>query len=127
VLILVVDDHADCAELLRAALQRDGHTVLIAESCEAAIRLASSNEVDLLVADLRLADGTGRNLLQELRRVHSDLPAVAVSGLAYPADKERSKDAGFCEHLAKPVNLQELRKVIERCSDGMAAGVRGNG
>lgn len=112
--ILVVDDHPDSLELLEAALQRDGHEVLRAESCQEALQHAASHELDLLITDLRLDDGSGWDLLAALQTSHPALPAIAISGLAFPTDVAKSQAAGFCEHLAKPVSLEQIRQAVNR-------------
>jgi CheY-like chemotaxis protein len=113
--VLVVDDHDDTAALLQRVLTRRGHRVLIADGFTSALAVAQGIGFDLLVTDLQLSDGDGWTLFAKLRERHPDLVGVAVSGHAFPADVERSRAAGFCAHLNKPIDLQELFNTVETC------------
>lgn len=113
--VLVVEDHPDSAELLLEVLQQEGHLVTVVAGVSEALATARGCKFDLLISDLRLQDGTGWDLLDTLKKDCPGLAAIAISGLAYPSDFARSQEAGFCEHLSKPVDLRELRAVIKRC------------
>ena len=67
---------------------------------------------DLLLSDLGLPDGSGVDLMRELRERGSTLPGIALSGYGQEEDVRRSKEAGFAEHLTKPVDLQRLATAI---------------
>lgn len=112
--ILLVEDHEDTREVMRQLLQRRGHVVLVARSVATALAVVDDGEqVDLLISDLGLPDGSGLDLMKSIR---SRLPlrAIALSGYGMEEDHRRSREAGFQEHLVKPVNFPDLLRAIDR-------------
>jgi CheY-like chemotaxis protein len=77
-----------------------------------AIKAAENNQFDLLISDVALPDGTGLELMTELR-AKFNFPGIAISGFGMNDDVEKSLRAGFSEHLVKPVNLENLEAAIE--------------
>ena len=74
---------------------------------------AVRNKFDLLISDIALPDGTGIDLIMQLRAIPKT-PAIAISGFGNNGDIERSLQAGFSEHLIKPIRLDKLEAAIER-------------
>jgi two-component system CheB/CheR fusion protein len=110
--ILLVEDHADTARIMRRLLSADGHTVESAGGVAAALKLAAAHEFDLLLSDLGLPDGTGADLMRTLRQQGSTLPGIVLSGYSQDEDVSQSRAAGFADHLVKPVSLQLLNDAI---------------
>jgi signal transduction histidine kinase len=110
--ILLVEDHADTARIMRRLLATDGHAVQWAADVASGFDLAASHDFDLLLSDLGLPDGTGVDLMRSLRQAGSTLPGIALSGYGQDQDLARSRAAGFSTHLVKPVNPGELRAAI---------------
>lgn len=108
-----MEDHHDSAELLSSLLELRGHEVAIAESVKDALRLASEKPFDLVVSDVGLPDATGYDLMRELR-ARMEIRGIAISGWGRPEDIAKSHEAGFSEHLTKPVALQKLEQAIGR-------------
>ncbi|MGZ5005965.1 MAG: response regulator, partial [Chthoniobacterales bacterium] len=100
--VIVVEDHADTAEGLRKFLTSIGYHVYIAPDVASARALAKAVEYDILLSDLRLPDGTGWELMQELS-ANRHLPAIAMSGFNSEEDVKRSMQVGFLYHIAKPL------------------------
>jgi CheY-like chemotaxis protein len=71
--------------------------------------------IDLLISDLSLPDGSGLDLIRELR-AHRPIQAIALSGHGTDADLAKSKAAGFARHLTKPVELGQLLLAIQELS-----------
>lgn len=113
--VLLVDDHAETAEALGLLLMRRGFEVTTASSIATALAAAEAAPIDVLVADIILPDGSGNDLLRQLRAVN-EVPAIALSGLDGASDIRQSREAGFDEHLAKPVTIEELVGALERVS-----------
>lgn len=111
--VLLVDDHADTADLLRMLLVRRGFQVTTARSVASALAAAESAPVDVLVSDIGLADGSGCDLLRQLRAI-SPVPAIALSGRDREADVQSARDAGFDEYLGKPVGIIQLVEALRR-------------
>ncbi|MCX6968169.1 MAG: PAS domain S-box protein [Verrucomicrobia bacterium] len=111
--ILLVEDHEDTLRILARLLRKWGYGVTTANSVRTALERASEQHFDLLVSDLGLPDGSGMDTMQVLReRYH--LPAIALSGYGTDEDIRASLDAGFSEHLTKPVSFQTLRTSVQR-------------
>ena len=111
--MLLVEDHADTARILSRQLSKAGVTVLQASDVNSAIRLAEREPLDLLVSDLGLPDGTGYDIMRCMHSVHG-IPGIAMSGYGMEEDMRRSREAGFAEHLVKPIDLRELIAAIRR-------------
>jgi two-component system CheB/CheR fusion protein len=114
--ILVVEDHRDTVVAMSRLLTYFGHRVQVAESLASALKLASENDFDLIISDIGLPDGTGLDLLSQLPH-NRKAPAIALSGFGMDEDIQRSRDAGFEEHLTKPIDVVRLQAAINRvCS-----------
>jgi CheY-like chemotaxis protein len=107
--ILLVEDHASTASTLARLLRKLGHDVSVAGGVAAGLAVARAERFDLLISDIGLPDGTGLDLVRQLRATHPDLPAIALSGYGTEADVRRSLAAGFTQHLTKPINLEQLK------------------
>jgi signal transduction histidine kinase len=111
--ILLVDDHKDTCAALEKLLVRRGHLVAAAHNLRSAMEAAGRNKFDLLISDIALPDGTGMDLMMQLRAI-SNTPGIAISGFGNNGDIDRSLQAGFSEHLIKPIRLDDLEAAIER-------------
>jgi CheY-like chemotaxis protein len=109
--ILVVDDHADTLRSMTLLLRRLGYDVLPADNMSDALRIADEQPFDILLSDIGLPDGSGLELLRRIRETR-EVPALALSGFGMDEDIERSRDAGFSEHLTKPVSIDRLQAAI---------------
>jgi CheY-like chemotaxis protein len=120
--ILLVEDHIDTATMMRRLLVRRGYEVTLATTVADALAAARSATFDLLLADLGLPDGSGLDLMRELAQT-TKLTGIALSGYGMPDDARRSLEAGFVEHIAKPVSVERLWTVIDRVLGACAAPV----
>ena len=109
--LLIVEDHADTALLLKRLLEGSGFAVETAGSVAEALKAADSAHFDVLVSDLGLPDGTGCELMRQMRDRHP-LKGIAMSGYGMEEDLRRSREAGFSEHLVKPVDISSLERAI---------------
>jgi CheY-like chemotaxis protein len=109
--ILVVEDHSDTLEALSRLLDHFGHEISSADDAQSAREMINSKEFDVILCDIALPDGNGYDVIAEAKRKRP-LKAVALTGFAARDDIERSKEAGFDFHLAKPVDFHELRSVL---------------
>ncbi len=117
--ILLVDDHQDTCAALEKLLVRRGYLVAATHNMRSAMEAAVRNKFDLLISDVALPDGTGMELMMQLRAI-SNIPGIAISGFGNNGDIERSLQAGFSEHLIKPVRLDTLQAAIEQALQGAA-------
>jgi signal transduction histidine kinase len=115
--ILLVDDHQDTCAALEKLLVRRGHLVAATHNVRSAMEAAVRNKFDVLISDIALPDGSGMDLMMQLRAI-SNVPGIAISGFGNNSDIERSLQAGFSEHLIKPIKLEKLEAAIERAIAG---------
>ena len=111
--LLLVEDHADTARILIRQLERAGITAVQATGVDNAIMLAARGPFDLMVSDLGLPDGSGYDIMRHVSSVYG-MPGIAMSGYGMEEDMRRSREAGFSEHLVKPIDLRELLAAIRR-------------
>ena len=122
--VLVADDNRDAALSLGALLEMSGHEVLIAHDGEEALRTARQARPDAMILDIGMPSLTGDQVAGAVRgepwgeRVF----LVAVTGWGEPEDKQRAAAAGFDHHLTKPVDVDEMEKLLDdyaaRCKSG---------
>jgi signal transduction histidine kinase/ActR/RegA family two-component response regulator len=111
--ILLVDDHPDTCAALERLLTLRGHSVVAANSMRSALEIAAGASFDLLISDVGLPDGNGMDLLRYLR-TERPIRGIAISGFGMDTDISKSLEAGFSEHLVKPVKLEKLEAAIAR-------------
>jgi signal transduction histidine kinase/CheY-like chemotaxis protein len=115
--VLVVDDDPDTLELLESTLKMAGAKPLPASSvAEALLVIADGHVVDAIVSDIAMPGQDGYTLIALLKdRMGASLPAATLALTAYAgaADRKRALEAGFREHLAKPVNPNLLLQTLE--------------
>jgi signal transduction histidine kinase/CheY-like chemotaxis protein len=112
--ILLVDDHPDTCAALERLLKLRGHHVTAAHDMRSALERAGDvGSFDLLISDVGLPDGNGMDLLRVLR-TRRPIRGIAISGFGMDADIGKSLEAGFSEHLVKPVKLEKLEAAIAR-------------
>ncbi len=112
--VLVVDDNQDAAMLLAEVLEFEGHTVVVAHDGPTALVARKTFVPDVAVLDIGLPGMDGYELAQLLRsRYPADpLRIIALSGYGAARDRARAKEAGFDEHLVKPVDIQRLSRLL---------------
>jgi len=111
--ILLVEDHADTAAALTRFFERMGYAMTRADSMSSALLAAERQTFDLVLSDLGLPDASGCDLMRKLREV-GITKGIAMSGFGMDEDVRRSRDAGFSEHLVKPVDLSSIQAAIQR-------------
>jgi PAS domain S-box-containing protein len=112
--ILVVDDNVDAARTLDALLRSLGHETLIAYGGAEALRAAAEFCPDLVLLDIGMPEIDGYEVARQLRKLDTVPPfrIVALTGWGLEADRMKSRQAGFDDHLVKPVNADELAAVL---------------
>jgi PAS domain S-box-containing protein len=111
--VLVVEDHPDSARIIARVLQSAGYSVKTAHTAAAALDLAAQEVFDIVVSDIGLPDGTGYELMQQLR-ARREVKGIAMSGYGMDEDLRRSREAGFSEHLVKPILAEQIEQAIGR-------------
>jgi DNA-binding response OmpR family regulator len=112
--ILHVDDDPDIRLLMSASLREFGYIVVTAGTVAEALQLAKEYKFDLFILDVRLPDGTGIELCQELRQLQ---PGVAIAYYSAYAEEEEQK-AALCKcgdtFMKKPVSASTLEQTVIR-------------
>jgi signal transduction histidine kinase len=111
--ILLVEDHPDTRTVMVRLLKKLGCRVESAGSFAEAMEKANGSQFDLIVSDIGLPDGSGIDLMRQLKQ-RFNLKGIALSGYGMDDDLHRSREAGFDAHLVKPVNLRLLEETIRR-------------
>ena len=126
--VLLVEDHEPTRDVLTRLLRHSGHTVTGASSLASARAAARGQKFDLLLSDLGLPDGSGLELMRELRDDYGGR-AIALTGYGMETDVRASRDAGFAEHLTKPIDVAALEAAVHRVTTmpRHPAGANGDG
>jgi PAS domain S-box-containing protein len=111
--ILLVEDHVDTLKVMSRLLRGLKYDIATASTVAEACALIECESFDLLLSDIGLPDGSGLDVMRNWQQ-RTARPGVALSGFGEDEDIRRSLDAGFVEHLVKPVNFQVLKKTIHR-------------
>ena len=111
--ILLVEDHQDTRRTLSRLLTHFGHNVLTADNVEGAMTIMASNNIDAVLCDIGLPDGSGYEVAAQAR-ANGKIKAIALTGFGTEQDVQRSKEAGFDFHLVKPINFQELKSALDQ-------------
>jgi PAS domain S-box-containing protein len=121
--ILVVDDNRDAATTLSMLLQLMGHEVQIAHNGSDALACAQSFRPHAILLDIGLPSLNGYDVCRHLRHQPwgREVMIVALTGWGQQADYKRSRQAGFDEHLVKPVAPEALREVVDKVRTVAAA------
>jgi two-component system, OmpR family, response regulator RegX3 len=115
--ILVVEDEASISEPFAEALRRAGFEPLLTRTAAGALELARDADPDLVMLDLSLPDGDGRDVCRELRR-RSDIPIVMLTARGTELDKIVGLELGADDYVVKPFSAAEvisrIRAVLRR-------------
>ena len=112
--VLVIEDNRDAAETIQELLELGGHEVRLTFSGPEGIEVARDWQPDMVLCDIGLPGMNGYEVAVKLREepVTRDLHLVALSGYAQPEHLARGQSAGFDAHLAKPVDPEELLRLL---------------
>jgi two-component system response regulator CpxR len=116
--LLLIDDDVELCELLGSWLGQEGFQIRACHDGASARRALAEREPDAVVLDVMLPDGSGLELLKQLRAEHADLPVVMLSARGEPLDRILGLELGADDYLAKPCDPRELtarlRAVLRR-------------
>ena len=122
--ILLVEDESAISEPLAAGLEREGFDAEVVATAEAALAAYGAREPDLVLLDIMLPDGDGRDVAREIRR-SSDVPIVMLTARGEEVDRVVGLELGADDYVVKPFSARELvariRAVLRR---GRAGGGR---
>ncbi len=107
---------------MRRILTTLGYAVLTAANVREAMQKIDGEAFDLLLSDIGLPDGSGLDIMRAVRD-RKQTKGIALSGFGNEDDIRRSKEAGFEEHLVKPVNMAMLDSTLRRVALDQGAAV----
>ncbi|WP_439922997.1 response regulator [Nitrobacter sp. JJSN] len=105
--VLVVDDEAAILRFLKPALEANGYDMSSTATAADAVKRIASDAPDVVLLDLGLADGDGKDVLRQVR-AWSDVPVIVLSARDREAEKIESLDLGADDYVNKPFNVGEL-------------------
>jgi two-component system, chemotaxis family, CheB/CheR fusion protein len=111
--LLLVEDHVDTAKMLGKLLALAGYTVRTAVDAAGALALAACEPFDVMISDIGLPDATGYQLMDQIRQKYG-FAGIAMSGYGMEEDFRKSQEAGFSEHLVKPISFAQLDDAIKK-------------
>jgi PAS domain S-box-containing protein len=112
--ILVVDDNTAAAEMLETLLSIEGHAMRTAFDGKTGIEIAKGFQPDICLLDIGLPDIDGYELARRLRQLLPQSLLISVSGWGREEDRRLSREAGVDYHLVKPVDFDDLLKLIQQ-------------
>jgi DNA-binding response OmpR family regulator len=119
--ILVVDDDPEIRKLLARYVESQGFRVLLAANCQELREQLATHQVDLIVLDVMLPDGSGLDACRDLRAQRNNVPIILLTALKEDVDRIIGLEIGADDYLAKPFNPRELlariRAVLRRSSE----------
>jgi signal transduction histidine kinase/CheY-like chemotaxis protein len=114
--ILVVDDNVDAADTLGMALEMLGHEVRAVYSASAALAEAKDFQPSLILLDIGLPHLNGYEVARRIRAESwgAGITLVAATGWSQEADRQRAEEAGFDDHMVKPIEFARLIELLEK-------------
>lgn len=112
--VLVVDDNRDAADSQAILLKLHGHDVHVAYDADEALLVAGQVDPQVALIDLALPRKDGYQLGEELQKRFPQCKIVAISGYGDAERRDKSHQLGFRFHLLKPVDPQQLAKIVEK-------------
>jgi two-component system response regulator AtoC len=111
--ILLVEDDPQLIEALTISLRDAGFEVISGDRMDQAVELFNSASFDLVITDFHIAQGSGRRLLNEIRKTNKEVPIILITGTPY-VDKNDFLIYGFSEVFLKPFRVSVLLAAIEK-------------
>lgn len=112
--ILIVDDEKNIREGLGKALEMEGYEVLLAADGQEAFERIGEDEVDLVIADLKMPRMSGEELLERVVDTHPTIPVIILTGHGTIESAVNAMRAGAFDFMTKPVNLDRLGLLVKR-------------
>ncbi|MBS1500859.1 MAG: sigma-54-dependent Fis family transcriptional regulator [Bacteroidetes bacterium] len=119
--VLLIDDDLTFSQLVQNFLRKSGHEITASASVKSGFKLLSNQQFDLLLLDYRLPDGTGIDLLHDIRLKNIALPVIIMTSLNDVRTAVRAMRSGAFDYVTKPVNPDELLLIINSALSPKAA------
>jgi CheY-like chemotaxis protein len=112
--ILIIDDNQDFADVMSELIEMLGYRTFIANKGREGIAKAKEFHPDVIICDIGLPEMNGYEVAESIRNDNElkDLLLISLSGYTSQKDIERSMAAGFNQHLAKPVDINDIENIL---------------
>jgi DNA-binding NtrC family response regulator len=115
--VLVIEDDRILAETVQLLLTNCGHQVTVANTAQQGMRSALASDFDLVVADLRLPDGNGIEIIRSLKSAHKDAAMILMTSYSSVDNAVQALREGAVDYIIKPFNNDDFLHAIERALD----------
>jgi DNA-binding response OmpR family regulator len=117
--IIIVEDQAEVAEMLAEMVRVCGYNAVTCDISQTALGLIEEHDTAIVLLDIMMPDVSGIEILTTLRQdvTHTQIPVILISALSLPMDIHNGLAAGANAYLTKPVNFQELKRLIEQLAN----------
>ena len=114
--VLIVDDEIDSRDILTFVLEQEGAAVTAVASAQEALAALDKFTPNLIISDIGMPEADGYTLMTQIRQLSQgeNLPAIALTAYAGEVDRQRALNAGFQQHLTKPINISLLLTTITK-------------
>ena len=112
--VLIIDDEKQICTLMSRAINDMGHHVEFAQTLAQGLKLAQSNDTDIIFLDVQLPDGNGLKQLPAFQAIASSPEVVIVTGYANPDGAQLAIECDAWDYLEKPASVDKIRLVVER-------------
>lgn len=125
---LLIEDNEELAQAISARMQLDGHVIDLAINLEQAHRFSDTSDYDLILLDVMLPDGDGREFLSRHRAMQKNTPVIVLTARSQVSDRVSMLDLGADDYITKPFDHAELqarcRAVVRRNSGSSSTVTR---
>ncbi|MBM4082054.1 MAG: sigma-54-dependent Fis family transcriptional regulator, partial [Planctomycetes bacterium] len=112
--LLVIDDDPAHAEAVAESLEKVGHKCLVATSGRQGLQMLEDQSPDVVITDMRMPDVDGMDILRAAKKQLPDVEVLLVTAFADVKDAVTAMQEGAATYLTKPVNIAELRTVVDK-------------
>ena len=114
--ILVVEDNLDVLDMMKMLFELEGHSVAVASDGISALAAVEAALPDVAFVDIGLPELNGYEVAKRICKKHPGgvVHLVALTGYGQPNDRKRAREAGFIDHLTKPINMNRIREVLSK-------------
>ncbi len=110
--ILVLDDVADSALMIKRILAKQGHEVQVFSDEDEALRFAADHDLELAILDVKLPKLDGTEVLAELKKLRPGLPAIMLTGFPTKNAAQQAMRLGAAAYCAKPIEKKDLEETV---------------
>lgn len=119
--VLLVEDNDDSREMLAILFEQFNLHTIVAASAAEALKILEQSLPDVIISDIGMPDQDGYELIRQIRRLPPEkggrIPAIALTGYASLQDRALALEAGYQQHLSKPINVDELVEIVKKLSN----------